>query len=377
MKRRAFLRAGFVAAGAPAVMPLTGSLDTLLSGQPHRSQSAVLKLSSNENPLGVPPSAREAIIGGIAEGNRYPGESRSALARALARLHGVQTSGIVLGNGSTEVLQMAVQCRVAPDLTILAVTPTFEDVFEYSAPHPLVTLKKFPLTHDFAHDLEAMEAEANRTSGTVLVYVCNPNNPTGSLTSTAAVQSWIERAPDNVHFLVDEAYIHFVESDDYWSLDKVAWERPNVVVARTFSKVYGMAGLRVGYAVAHPEAAALLQSFAAGTNVNHLGLVAARAALGDEAYVSRSIAANAEARRITYDVLNELGLEYIPSHTNFVMHRIPGELREYNQRMRDNGIRVGRPFPPMLEYSRLSLGLPSEMERFAETLMGFRNRGWV
>ena len=377
MKRRAFLRAGVVAAGAPAVMPLTGSLDTLLSGQPDRSQSALLKLSSNENPLGVPPSAREAIIGGIAEGNRYPGASRSALTRAIARHHGVQASGIVLGNGSTEVLQMAVQCRVAPDLTILAVTPTFEDVFEYSAPHPLVTLKKFPLTHDFAHDLEAMEAEANRTSGTVLVYVCNPNNPTGSLTSTAAVQSWIERAPDNVHFLVDEAYIHFVESDDYWSLDKVAWERPNVVVARTFSKVYGMAGLRVGYAVAHPENAALLRSFAAGTNVNHLGLVAARAALGDEAYFSRSIAANAEARRITYDVLNELGLEYIPSHTNFVMHRIPGELREYNQRMRDNGIRVGRPFPPMLEYSRLSLGLPSEMERFAETLMGFRNRGWV
>jgi histidinol-phosphate aminotransferase len=150
-----------------------------------------------------------------------------------------------------------------------------------------------------------------------------------------------------------------------------------VVVTRTFSKVYGMAGLRVGYAVAHPETATLLRSFAAGPNVNHLGLVAARAALRDDAYVERSIATNAEARRITCEVLDELGLEYIPSHTNFVMHRIPGELREYNRRMRESGIRVGRPFPPMLDHSRLSLGLPSEMERFAETLRGFRRRGWV
>jgi histidinol-phosphate aminotransferase len=309
--------------------------------------------------------------------NRYPGASRRAVTEALASKHGVPREALILGNGSTEILQMGVQARLDPQLRLVAPTPTFEDVFEYSEPHPWIDLKPIPLLPDYAHDLTAMEEATRGAPGPVLVYVCNPNNPTGSLTPVGDVESWIRRAPENVHFLVDEAYFEFVDSDAYRSLDQVALEIPNVVVARTFSKVYGMAGLRLGYAIAHPETARAVRAFAAGTNCNHLALVAGRAALDDTEWVGKSVAANLESRQVAYRVLDELGLEYLPSHTNFVMHRISGDLRLYINRMAEAGIRVGRPFPPMLDYNRCSFGLPEEMERHAEALREFRRKGWI
>jgi histidinol-phosphate aminotransferase len=336
-----------------------------------------IRLSSNENALGMPPVSREAIIQGIGEANRYPGTSRRVLIEALARKHGIPAEGIVLGNGSTEILQMGVQAFMSPQLRLVSPTPTFEDVFEYTNPHPWVDVRAVPLLPNHAHDLSSMEQEARGSSDPVLAYICNPNNPTGSLTPVADVEAWIRRAGENVYFLVDEAYFEFVDSADYYSLDKIAWENPNVVVARTFSKVYGMAGMRLGYAVAHPETARRLAAFAAGPNTNHLALVAGLAALQDQGWVEKSVGTNLESRRMAYAVLNELGLEYLPSHTNFVMHRISGELRQYIDRMAEAGIRVGRPFPPMLEYNRCSFGLPSEMARFADTLRDFRKKGWV
>ncbi len=377
MKRRAFLRNGLMALGAPAVLPVTTGDAAFLTPRQSRQSGDLIRLSSNENPLGIPPGSKEAIVGGIGDGNRYPGNSRRALQEAVAQRHGVPINAVVLGNGSTEILQMGVQAKLHPELRLVAPAPTFEDVFEYSEPHPWIDLKPVPLLPDYAHDLTAMEEATRGAPGPVLVYVCNPNNPTGSLTPVEDVEAWIRRAPDNVHFLVDEAYFEFVDSGSYRSLDKVAFENPNVVVARTFSKVYGMAGIRLGYAVTHPDNARALQAFAAGTNCNHLALVAGLAALRDGDWVGTSVGANLESRKVTYAVLDELGLEYLPSHTNFVMHRISGDLREYINRMREAGIRVGRPFPPMLEFNRLSFGLPEEMERHAETLRDFRRRGWI
>jgi histidinol-phosphate aminotransferase len=250
-------------------------------------------------------------------------------------------------------------------------------VFEYSEPHPWIDLRPIPLLPDFSHDLTAMEEATRGASGPVLVYVCNPNNPTGTLTSVDDVETWIRQAPENVHFLVDEAYFEFVDSDDYRSLDQLALETPNVVVARTFSKVYGMAGLRLGYGIAHPDSARALRAFAAGPNCNHLALVAGLAALGDPHWIEKSVAANLESRNVAYQVLDELDLDYLPSHTNFVMHRISGDLGLYIRRMAEAGIRVGRQFPPMLDFNRCSFGLPEEMERHAETLREFRRKGWI
>ena len=376
MRRRSFLRSGFLALGAPAIIS-AGTPGRIFLPTGKTQADGSIRLSSNENALGMPPVSREAIINGMGEANRYPSFSRRALTEAVAAKHGIPTEGIVLGNGSTEILQMGVQAFMDPKLRLVSPTPTFEDVFEYSNPHPWVDVRAIPLLPDYSHDLSGMEAAARGSTDPVLAYVCNPNNPTGSLTSVRDVESWIRRAGENVFFLVDEAYFEFVDSDEYYSLDKVAWENPNVVVARTFSKVYGMAGMRLGYAVAHPETARRLGAFAAGPNTNHLALVAGLASLGDPEWVGKSVGTNLESRRMAYEVLDELGLEYIPSHTNFVMHRISGDLRQYISRMADAGIRVGRPFPPMLDYNRCSFGLPSEMGRFAETLRDFRRKGWV
>lgn len=377
MKRRTFLRSGMLALGAPTLVSGRDMVGILPVSGGKTEPDGTIRLSSNENALGIPPVSREAILQGLGEANRYPGTSRRDLIEALAEKHGVTADGIVLGNGSTEILQMGVQAFMAPPLRLVSPAPTFEDVFEYSEPHPSVDVRSVPLLPNHAHDLTRMEEETRGSRDPVLVYVCNPNNPTGSLTSVRDVESWIRNAAGNVHFLVDEAYFEFVDSDDYYSLDRVAWENPNVVVARTFSKVYGMAGMRLGYAVAHPDTARRLRAFAAGPNANHLALVAGVAALRDPAWIGKSVGTNLESRRMAYQVLDELGLEYIPSHTNFVMHRISGDLRQYIDRMGEAGIRVGRPFPPMLEYNRCSFGLPSEMERFAETLRDFRRKGWV
>jgi len=377
MKRRIFLKSGLLALGAPAVLPASARTDVFSIPRKGGQEGGSIRLSSNENPLGLPPVSREAIARGMDEANRYPGTSRRTLAEVLARKHGVPPAAIVLGNGSTEIIQMGVQARLHPQLRLVAPQPTYEDVFEYSEPHPWIDLRPVALLPDFSHDLTAMEEASRGAPGPVLVYVCNPNNPTGSLTSVDDVEAWIRRAPGNVYFMVDEAYFEYVDSSSYRSLDRVAFENPNVLVMRTFSKVYGMAGMRLGYAVAHPESARALNAFAAGPNTNHLALVAGLAALGDPTWVEGSVSANLEARRMVYDVLTDLGLDRIPSHTNFVMHRITNDLRQYIDRMAEAGIRVGRPFPPMLTYNRVSLGLPEEMARFAQTLKDFRSKGWV
>ena len=209
------------------------------------------------------------------------------------------------------------------------------------------------------------------------MYICNPNNPTGTITPSRDIDSWIAESPETTLFLVDEAYFDYVDDSSYWSAAKLAIERPNVVVTRTFSKVYGMAGMRLGYAIAHPKTADWLRSFSPTDNANGPALAAAIASIKDKSWVDTSLDSNSRAMKITQSCLAELDLEMLPSHTNFLMHRIEGQLDLYIGRMRNEGIRVGRPFPPMLSYNRLTLGLPREMERFADTLRDFRSRGWI
>ncbi len=374
MKRRTFLRTG-LAAGAAGIGTGIGLLpEPALSFSP--PAGGPLRLNSNENPLGLAPAARRAVIDGIAEGNRYPRASRVELLEELAALHGVEQKNIVLGNGSTEVLQMTVQSLATPDARLILAEPTFEDVPWYCEPFSY-RLDKVPLDENLAHDLGRMREHAAAAPGRALVYICNPNNPTGTLTPSAEVDSWIESAPEDVFFLVDEAYYEYCEDPGYWSCTKWIGDNPNVIVARSFSKIYGMAGMRLGYAVAHPDTADALRRYIGRNNANHLVLVAALASLRDRELIGRGRRANSRGKEILHECLDELGLEYLPSHTNFVMHRINGDLKSYRERMAEQSVRVGRPFPPMLEYNRLSIGSPDEMEQFVEILRGFRSKGWV
>lgn len=381
MRRRAFLRSGLTAAAAaaagtqvPESLLGTGTLPTPAPGRRTR-QDGVLRLNSNENALGPSESARRAIIDGLDRSNRYSHPVVADLRPRLAAHHDVGEASVVLGNGSTEVLRMTVQAMVPPGGRVVVAEPTFEHVQRYAAPFGLDVVR-VPLTADHAHDVGRMR-DAVARSGPTLVYVCNPNNPTGTLTPSREVESWIREARDGVVFLVDEAYFEYVDHPAYRSALPLAMERPNTVIARTFSKIYGLAGLRVGYGLAHPALARRIAAFSGFSNMNQLGLRAARACLGDADWVRTSLSGNEEARRITYTVLDELGLERLPSHTNFVMHRVPGDVRDYRRRMAERGVRVGRPFPPMTGYNRLSFGRPREMERFAEVLRSARREGWV
>jgi histidinol-phosphate aminotransferase len=346
-----------------------------VTAQSYQSISGNIRLSSNENPLGISPLARQAIIEEIPQANRYPFR-RAELSQAIAAQQGVRSENVVLGAGSTEVLKMAVQAFATPGGHLIIADPTYEDTRFYAEPLDL-ELHRIPLRPDNTHDLDAMRSVAESVAGPVCVYICNPNNPTGTLTACAAVDEWIGSAPERIHFLVDEAYYEFVADPTYWSASKWIAERPNVLVARTFSKVYGMAGIRLGYGIMHGETARRLRRLHVRNNANHFAIVAGLASLNDPEFVERSLRVNDRGKAILYQCLRELDLEYLPSHTNFVMHRINGDLRSYNTAMARRGIRVGRPFPPMLSYSRLSVGLPEEMERFVETLRAFRREGRI
>lgn len=374
MERRAFLRTGLAAGAWGLTGAAVAAPEDLLAQSPRRPPDYI-KLSSNENPLGISPRARKAIIDGLGQANRYP-QGRDTLLEMLAERHGVSTESVALGAGSTEVLKMAVDALVGAGGTVVVADPTYEDTTGYAEAAGIRVLT-VPITADGRHDVPRMRDVARSVSDPVLVYVCNPNNPTGTLTPSADVDAWIEAERQDVYFLVDEAYFEYVDDPRYHSALRWIPERPNVLVARTFSKVYGMAGIRLGYIVAHPGTTRRIRARHVRNNANHFAIVAGTASLADPEFVRRSLSTNAASKQVLYDVLRELDLEYYPTNTNFVMHRIPTDVETHRARMMEQNIRVGRPFPPMLEWNRVSLGLPDEMERFAEVLRGFRSKGWV
>jgi histidinol-phosphate aminotransferase len=331
-------------------------------------------LSWNENPIGLSPVAREAGRKALSRANRYPDLSRAELADALARQHGVGPENVVLGCGSTQILQSIVAAHASKTNLLVLAEPTFEAMVRYQRPFDF-QVKKVALDSRYAHDISQMKRAVGQ--GPALVYLCNPNNPTGTLTPSAEIDLWIQEAPRSVVFVVDEAYFEYVEDRRYWSASKWVSERPNVVVARTFSKIFAMAGLRLGYALAQEPTARLLRQFISADNTNGVALAVGKASLEDRDLIPASRKVNAESKAIALSCLKELDLEHLPCHTNFLMHRVNGDLQTYIQRMRERGIRVGRPFPPMTQFNRLTLGLPEEMELWAATLRSFRAEGWV
>jgi len=380
MDRRGFVTTG-MAAGLAGISGTGGSLAALLERTPGWGPGKTLadgsvKLSSNENPLGLAPVARQAVIDAIPNANRYPGEFAEPVYEALMTQMGVRRENIVLGAGSTEVLQMAVQAYQGPNVPLVIAEPTFEDVPRYQRPFSY-NLEAVPLTADHRHDLGRMREVAEGAHRPSIVYICNPNNPTGTLTPSADVDAWIADAPETTMFLVDEAYFEYADHASYHTALKWIDTHPNVIVVRTFSKIYGMAGLRLGFGMAHPDTVARLREFVISSNANVLAAAAGVASIADTGLHARSVGVNNEAKAIAHETLDELGLEYLPTQTNFIMHRINGDLRSYIDRMREAGVRVGRPFPPMLDWNRVSFGLPDEMGRWADTLKGFRQNGWI
>jgi histidinol-phosphate aminotransferase len=379
MDRRGFVTTG-MAAGLAGLGGLGGAariVDPALFGRVGKTlPDGTVRLSSNENPLGLAPAARQAVADAVVNANRYPGEWSAPVQEAIAKRLGVANENVVLGAGSTEILQMAVQAFPSPRAPLVLAEPTYEDVPRYRRPFAY-EMVMVPLGAGMAHDLGRMREAAEKGGRPALVYICNPNNPTGTVTPSRDVDAWIADAPETTMFLVDEAYFEYVNDPTYWTALKWVGSKPNVIVARTFSKIYGMAGMRLGYGVAHPDTAGRLRDFICANNINVLASAAAMASMADEGLVARGVKVNGEAKAVAVRTLDDLGLEHLPTQTNFIMHRINGDLQAYIGRMREQGIRVGRPFPPMTEWNRVSFGLPEEMERWADALRGMRAVGHI
>lgn len=324
----------------------------------------IVKLASNENPLGASPRARAAIERALADVHLYPDGSGYALKTALARRLGVEREQIVLGNGSNDVLELCARLFLGAHTSAVYAQHAF-------AVYPLATRACAAVgvevpARAYGHDLEAMAAAIR--DDTRLVFIANPNNPTGTLLESAALHAFLQKVPADVAIVLDEAYREYL--DEPLRAPSLEWlaEFPNLIVTRTFSKAYGLAGLRVGYALARPEVADLLERLRQPFNVNALALAAAEAALDDEDFLAESKRLNDAGLKQLTAGFRRLGLEYIPSWGNFVCVRVGETARVYQGLLR-RGIIV-RPVGNygLPEHLRVSVGTEAQNARLLATL---------
>jgi histidinol-phosphate aminotransferase len=360
--RRGFL--GRVAAGiaAAATPPLANRAAASL---PAGASPSLIQLNSNENPYGPSARARAALERAQRSASRYPDADEEALIDAIARHHRVSREEVVLGCGSSEILQMADMAFLGEGRKLVSAEPTFEAVLLYARVTRAEPVK-VPLTADFRHDLAAMAAACADCTG--LVYVCNPNNPTGTLATRDEMAAFLKAVPAATVVLVDEAYHHFVEDRSYASALELRSRHPNVVVARTFSKVHGLAGMRLGYAVASRENADALRAHAPWNNANGAVLAAALASLDDQAHVAdQRRRLNATRGWLCRELARE-GRRFIPSHANFLMIDVGTDVQPLIAAFRDRGLLVGRRFPSLPTWLRVSVGTEGEMQAFLRAL---------
>jgi histidinol-phosphate aminotransferase len=327
---------------------------------------SIVKLASNENPLGMSPKAKEAAIAALAGGERYP--DQFSLTATLAARHGVAAGQVVLGNGSNDVLDLI--ARVFLDSGRSAVYSQYA-----FAVYPIATLSVggeniVVPAKAFAHDLDAMLAAIR--PDTHVVWIANPNNPTGTLLSAQALRAFLAKVPAHVIVVLDEAYSEYLAPEDRY--DATAWvqEFPNLVVLRTFSKIYGMAGLRIGYGIATAPIADLMNRVRQPFNCNDLALAAAEAALSDVEFVEQSHQLNRQGMAQIIAGFAQKGLEYIPSHGNFITFKA-GKDKEATAAVNQNLLRQGVIVRPLVGYAmpewlRVTIGTAKENERFLAAL---------
>ena len=328
----------------------------------------IIKLASNENPLGMSPRARQAVERTLDEAHIYPDQYQ--LTHKLAARLGVTPEHIVLGNGSNDVLDLI--ARTFLDEGREAVSSRYAFAIYAIATQSVGARNIIVADKDFGHDLDAMLAAITPKTG--VVWIANPNNPTGTLVPARELKQCLEKVPQEVVVVLDEAYYEYLEHED--RADSISWlkEHPNLIVVRTFSKAYGLAGLRVGYAVAAPEVAELLNRVRQPFNVNLLALSAAEAALDDEEFLARTVQTNRAGRKQLLDSLAELGLQTMPAHGNFVTVRVPNAA-ETSLQLLKAGVII-RPLASygLADWLRVSIGTEVENQVFLTALSAIVER---
>jgi histidinol-phosphate aminotransferase len=363
--RRGFLRLIGASATAGATMHcpvMTASPVAILEPPRVDLPDSLIRLNNNENAYGPSRQVADAIVSSTRRASRYPRADYGSLTEQIAGLHNVKPDQILLGCGSTEVLRVAAFAFLGAGKQLIQAAPTFEAMETYAraADSEVVSVR---LTPAFSHDLGSMLARAN--ASTTLAYICNPNNPTASLTPRKDLETFIGKLPASALIIIDEAYHHYaVESGMYASFIDRPLHDDRVIVVRTFSKVYGLAGLRLGYAVAAPKLVQQMRRFITEDNINAIVSRAAMAALNDSDGLNKSIQRNTDDRQEFFNQAMTRMLKPVDSHANFVMMNAFHPADEVIRLFRKSNILIGRPFPPLDTYIRVSLGLPEEMRAF-------------
>ncbi|HAY77801.1 MAG TPA: hypothetical protein DCY33_08135 [Gemmatimonadetes bacterium] len=323
---------------------------------------ALAHLSSNENPFGPSEKALEAMTYAFKYSMRY-GYPDNDVQRRIAEAHDVPRDHTLLGAGSGEILDVVGLTWLAHDKKVVGVEPSYGSVYSHATGIDAETLL-LPLEADYRQNIERMVDVTNRNARDVgFVYLCNPNNPTGVTVTADEISYLLDNIPEDIPVLIDEAYHHFVEDPAYEESLKYVREGRRVVIARTFSKIYGMAAMRIGFAIAPPDMIQEMRPYSTGS-VNALARWGAVASMEDQPAAERMLVHNKRLREQTISDLESLGYECIPSQTNFFMVNLRQTVAPIRQAFRQRGVAVGRDFPPMLDHLRVSIGTEDEMGRF-------------
>jgi histidinol-phosphate aminotransferase len=327
---------------------------------PRRFRAGTIRLDSNENPNGPSAAALDAIRASLSEASRYPDDPERALTEAIAARHGVRPEEVLLGSGSTEILRIAVMAHCGPARPLVTAAPTFEQPAGVARTIGAPAIE-VPLGPGLRLDLDAMAGAAAPSAG--LVFCCNPNNPTGTVHGAAAITDFVQavhRAAPGAVILIDEAYHEYVEDPGYASALPMVRD-PRVIVCRTFSKVYGLAGIRAGYAVGHRDTIARMRPWRIPNGISVAASAAAIASLAGQDHLARQQRLNREARAFTRRLFEDLGYPVAPSEANFLMVDLRRDARAFRDACRSRGVAVGRQFPPLLTWTRISIGTMDEM----------------
>jgi len=380
-KRGSLMAAGFVAApylsyGAfstePLIMDSEGNLPytpffkEYLPYNATKVMEYAAKLNANENPYGPSPKAVAAVAENASKGNRYAWDKLFDLIDKIAVEEGVKAENIMMGPGSSDILEKTAMVFFQKGGNIVSADPSYMSLIKV-AEATGATWKPIPLKPDWSHDLAAMEKAVD--SETKLVYICNPNNPTGSMTDYTELLDFCKRVSDKVPVFVDEAYLGFLEDGAKKSMVSLISEGKNIIIARTFSKIHGMAGLRVGYAIALPETLGAIQKITrGGMGISYPSIYATIASMDDIEFQTKSRKLNKESREYVYKSLDKMNLKYVPSSTSFIIFPIEMEGKEFLDKMTAYkiGVRAFKFFDK--NWCRVSMGTMEEMKLFTSAL---------
>ena len=359
ISRRRFAHLIGVGAAAAVVRPRF-SFAAEPPASPPATTGGIVRLSANENPYGPSANALKAMTDDFVLSCRYPDEHNDLLIDALAKLNSVYHDQILLGDGSGEILKFSAETFSGPAAgKLVAADPTFESILHHASVNGAEVVK-VPLTSTFAHDLGKMLAAAKDG----LIYICNPNNPTASITPKSDLRDFIAKTSPETMILVDEAYFHYADSPEYESMIPLITDHPNLIVARTFSKIYGMAGLRCGYCIAQKETIERMRPHQPFDSVNCMALAAAFASVIDPDQVTNGKRLNSEAKAFTTAELEKMGYKSISSQANFIMFDCKRPVVPLIKAMKERNVQVGRLFPALPNHMRLTIGKKTEMEAF-------------